>query len=181
MYLWPRLLFGVQNFCKNWNVVPYSYYDGKVLISDRWRSYETRKLKKCVFSIFFKSTLVVHFNEHVQNALKLVIVKRENFQQICTRFSRRTTKGRIIIISYSAKTMRLETKEVHNEKDILWLILPFGKNLKTEIGCYFLNLIGKNFPPRHKFHKLFNRNNEKISCSTVPNMKSAINVHKKSH
>ena len=65
VYFWPHLLFGAQNFCKNWNVVPYSYYDGKVLISYRWRSYITRKFKKSVFSIFFNSNLVVHLNEHV--------------------------------------------------------------------------------------------------------------------
>ena len=66
VYFWPHLLFGAQNFFKNWNVVYMvpiaSYYDGKVSISDQWQSYKTRKLKKCVFSIFFKSNLVVHFN-----------------------------------------------------------------------------------------------------------------------
>ena len=67
VYFWPHLLFGAQNFDKNWNVVPYSYYDGKVLISDQWRSCKTRKLKKCIFSnfFFFKPNLVVHLNEHV--------------------------------------------------------------------------------------------------------------------
>ena len=66
VYFWPHLLFGAQNFRKNWNVVPYSYCDVKVLISGWWRSYKTRKLKKFVFSNFFKSNLVVHRNEHVK-------------------------------------------------------------------------------------------------------------------
>ena len=65
VYFCPHLLFGAQIFHKNWNIVPYSYYNGKILTSDRWRSYKTWKLKKCVFSIFFKFNLVVHLNKHV--------------------------------------------------------------------------------------------------------------------
>ena len=53
VYFWPHLLFGAQNFRKYWNAVLCSYYDGKVLISDRWRTYKP-KFKKCVFSIFLK-------------------------------------------------------------------------------------------------------------------------------
>ena len=58
VHFWLHLLFRAQNLHKNWNVVPYSYYDSKVLISDQWRSYKTIKLKKCVFSIFLK----IHFS-----------------------------------------------------------------------------------------------------------------------
>ena len=65
VYFWPHLLFEAQNFCKNWNVVPYSYYDGKVLILARWRSYKTRKLKSVFLTFFYKSNSVVHHNEHV--------------------------------------------------------------------------------------------------------------------
>ena len=64
VYFWPHLLFWSPEFPQNRNVVSYSYYDGNVLISNRWRYYQTRKLKKSVFSIFFKSNLVVHLNEH---------------------------------------------------------------------------------------------------------------------
>ena len=40
-----------------------------------------------------------------------------------------------------------------------------------------MNLIDKHFPTRHKLHKLFNRNNVKISYSCLPNIKSIINSH----
>ena len=42
---------------------------------------------------------------------------------------------------------------------------------------FFLSLIDKHFPPHHKLHKLFNRNNVKISYSCLPNIKSIINAH----
>ena len=75
--------------------------------------------------------------------------------------------------------MRQETKEVHSEKDIIWLVSPFSKNVKTKLDSYFLKLIDKNFPPCYKFHKLFNRNNLKISNSTVSKMKPALYVQSK--
>ena len=49
----------------------------------------------------------------------------------------------------------------------------------TNVGRYFLNLVSKHFPPHHKFSKIFNRSNIKISCSCMPNMKSRINIHNK--
>ena len=49
----------------------------------------------------------------------------------------------------------------------------------TKIGKTFLRLIDKPFPPYHKLHKLFNRNNVKISYSCIPNVKSIINRHNK--
>ena len=52
-------------------------------------------------------------------------------------------------------------------------------NVATNVGRFFLNLINKHFPPQHKFSKIFNRNNMKISYSCMPNMKSRINIHNK--
>ena len=37
--------------------------------------------------------------------------------------------------------------------------------------------MGKHFPPHHKLHKSFNRNNVKISYSCLPNIKSIINAY----
>ena len=50
----------------------------------------------------------------------------------------------------------------------------------TKIGKSILRLIDKHFPPHHKLHKLFNRNNIKIGHSCMRNVKSIINKHNKS-
>ena len=52
-------------------------------------------------------------------------------------------------------------------------------NVAANVGRYFLDLVSKLFPPHHKFSKIFNRNNMKISYSCMPNMKSRINTHNK--
>ena len=41
----------------------------------------------------------------------------------------------------------------------------------------FLNLIDKHVPQDHKFHKIFYKNNMKVSYSCMPNTKSTINSH----
>ena len=62
-------------------------------------------------------------------------------------------------------------------RNIIWFNPPFSKTVSTNIGRYFLNLIAKHFPPHHKYRKIFNKNNIKISYSCMTNMKTIINSH----
>ena len=54
---------------------------------------------------------------------------------------------------------------------------PYSVNVKTNIGRIFLQLTDKHFLQHHKYRKLFNRNNIKISYSCMPNMASVIRNH----
>ena len=47
-------------------------------------------------------------------------------------------------------------------------------NVETNIGKNFLKLIDKHFPKTNKFHKMFNRNNSKVSYSCLPNFANMI-------
>ena len=49
----------------------------------------------------------------------------------------------------------------------------------TNIGKSFLTILDRHFPKSHKLHKIFNRNNVKISYSSMPNFGSIINSHNK--
>ena len=62
-----------------------------------------------------------------------------------------------------------------NRKNI-WFNPPYSINVKTNIGRIFLRLIDKHFPRHHIYHKLFNRNNLRIT-SCVPNLASVIRNH----
>ena len=59
------------------------------------------------------------------------------------------------------------------KRNMIWFNPPFSKNVATKIGRYLF----KHFPRDHKFLKIFNRNNIKVSYSCMPNIKSAINSH----
>ena len=47
------------------------------------------------------------------------------------------------------------------------------------MNSYFLNLIDNDTPPHHKFHKLINKINVKVSYNCMPNMQPVINAHNK--
>ena len=68
-----------------------------------------------------------------------------------------------------------EKKSQNHNRKAIW----FNRrvNVKTNIGRIFLRLINKFFQRHHKYHKLFNRNNIKISYSCMPNMESVIRDH----
>lgn len=65
----------------------------------------------------------------------------------------------------------------NRKRNILWFNPPHSEHVKTDVGRSFLKLIDKHFPPHHKYHKLFNRNNVKVSYSCMQNVKSIINSH----
>ena len=65
----------------------------------------------------------------------------------------------------------------HRGRSIIWFNPPFSSNVKKNVGKLFLTLLQKHFSRHHKYYKSFNKNNVKISCSCMPNMKSVIQNH----
>ena len=63
------------------------------------------------------------------------------------------------------------------KRQIIWFNPPYNKNVTTNIGKLFFNLIEKHFPKHNKLSKIFNRNNVKISYSCMPNMQNIIKQH----
>ena len=60
-----------------------------------------------------------------------------------------------------------------------WFNPPYSLNTQTNVARKFLPLIDQNFPPSNKLHKIFNRNNVKVSYSCLPNVSSIIKYHNK--
>ena len=65
----------------------------------------------------------------------------------------------------------------NRQRNIIWFNPTFNKNVKTNIARNFLCLIDKHFPPKHKLHKIFNRNTVKVSYSCMNIVKSIISKH----
>ena len=68
------------------------------------------------------------------------------------------------------------SKKVRQRK-IIWFNPPYSVNVETNIGKTFLKLIDKHFPKTSKFHKIFNRNNVKVSYSCLPNFEDMRKSH----
>lgn len=69
--------------------------------------------------------------------------------------------------------------QTKRRRNIIWFNPPFNRNVQTNIGRAFINLIDKCFPVTHKLRKIFNRNTIKLSYSCTPNMKQIIDGHNK--
>ena len=79
-------------------------------------------------------------------------------------------------LKYQANINTANNKK-QRKRNIIWFNPPYIKNVKTNIGKIFLNLMKKHFPSHQKFHKLFNKNTVKISYSVTRNIKTVINSH----
>ena len=73
----------------------------------------------------------------------------------------------------------MTTNTKNRKRNIIWFNPSFSLNVSTNIGKKSFSLLGKHFPKTHQLHKLFNRNNVKVSYSSLPNFKSVINGHNK--
>ena len=55
----------------------------------------------------------------------------------------------------------------------------FSRNVKTNVGKHFVKLLKKHFGKSHRYHRTFNKNNTKVSCSCMDNMTKTISSHNK--
>ena len=77
------------------------------------------------------------------------------------------------------QSLKSTTHKRKRQRNIIWFNPPFSKNVQTNIGREFRNLIQRCFPPNHKLTKLFNKNNLKLSYSCSLNIKQIIDGHNK--
>ena len=68
-------------------------------------------------------------------------------------------------------------KRKKRTRKILWFNPPYSKSVKTNVAGQFLKLIDKHFPKGSKLHKLFYKNNVKVSYSCMNNMNAIIKSH----
>ena len=65
----------------------------------------------------------------------------------------------------------------NRSRNRIWFNPPYSQNVRTNIAKSLLFLIDKHFPKSHKLHKIFNRNNLKVSYSCTTNMANIIKSH----
>ena len=80
-------------------------------------------------------------------------------------------------LHYSDKTKQDGTPKRKRSRNVIWFNPTFSKNIKTNIGKQFLNLIDTHFPPSSTLHRLFNQNTVKISYCCMKNIKTVISNH----
>ena len=77
-------------------------------------------------------------------------------------------------LKYHPSNENVSNNRRNRKQNVIWFNPSFSANVRTKVGNYFLSLIKKHFPLRHKFSKLFNRNTIKVSYSCMANIKAKI-------
>ena len=78
------------------------------------------------------------------------------------------------------KFAKSKPKSKRNRKrNIIWFNPPYNVAVTNNIGREFTSLIDKHFPPHHKYRKIFNRSNLRLSYSCTTNVKTIILNHNK--
>ena len=73
--------------------------------------------------------------------------------------------------------LKHKREKVTRGRKIIWFNPPYSSSVATDNGKKFFLLLDKNFPKTHKFYKIFNPNNVKVSYSSMPNISSIIKSH----
>ena len=117
----------------------------------------------------------------VESRLRQLSSNREIFEEAATQYQEALNKcGYNYKLSYAAPANENKSNSTSTRKrNIIWFNPPFSRNVSTNVAKYFLELINKHFPANHKYRKLFNRNNLKVSYSSMRNVKSIVNTHNK--
>ena len=73
--------------------------------------------------------------------------------------------------------MNQNNKRRNRSRKIIWFNPPFNANVNTNIGKEFLKIVRKNFPKRHRFNKIFNKNTIKVTYGCTQNIENIIKQH----
>ena len=68
-------------------------------------------------------------------------------------------------------------KRKNRPRNIIWFNPPYSADIETNVAKSFLKLIDKHFLKSHILHKVFNRNNVKVSYSCTSNLRNLIKQH----
>ena len=82
-------------------------------------------------------------------------------------------------LQYDKDAIQREGNNKRRKRNIIWYNPPYAKNVSTNIGRKFLQIIDKEFNKDHVLHKIINRNTVKVSYSCMPNIKAIIQRHNK--
>jgi hypothetical protein len=67
----------------------------------------------------------------------------------------------------------------NRKRNIIWFNPPYNEAVENNIGREFISLIDKHFPSLHKYRKIFNKSNLRLSYSCTSNVKTIISNHNK--
>ena len=126
-------------------------------------------------------TIINQISSMIQTRLSSLSCNAEEFANAEGEYSNALSlSGYAVKLVYSKKTDQTTSKEKRKRKrNITWFNPPYNVAVKNCIEKEFYQLIDKHFPKHHRYHKIFNRHNIRVSYSCTQNMKAVISSHNK--
>ena len=124
-------------------------------------------------------TIVKQIPLMIQNRLSSLSCNEEEFNNAKRDYSNALTlSGYETDLKFQNATQQSQAKR-KRKRNVIWFNPPYNEAVKTRIEKDFYQLIDKHFPKHHRYHKIFNRHNVRLSYSCTPNMKTIISSHNK--
>ena len=76
-------------------------------------------------------------------------------------------------------TPHIKADKKNRPRKITWFNPPFNHCVKSNVGKQFKQLVETHFPKYHRYNKLFNKNNLKLSYCSITNISQIISSHNK--
>lgn len=114
--------------------------------------------------------------ENINNRLSEISIDSKRFNEAIEPYQQAINSSGY---NYKLRRKTIVPIKKSRKRNIVWFNPPYDIKAKTNIGSEFLRIINTSFPSGHALHKLFNKNNVKLSYSCMPNMKTIIDGHNK--
>ena len=117
--------------------------------------------------------------EAINKRLSEISSDKDAFNEAAPLYQKALWKSRYVYnLRFNLAPQRVPNQD-RRWRNIIWFNPPFNRNVQTNFGGAFINLIDKCFPTGHKLRKVFNRNTVKLSYSFTLSMKQVIDGHSK--
>ena len=114
----------------------------------------------------------------VENRLRSLSSSKQIFDEAAPHYQEALDRcGFNHKLEYKNGTSQKKSGSRNRSRKIIWFNPPFSKSVSTNVAKEFLSLVNKHFSGNHKFKKIFNKNNLKVSYSCMRNIKSIVSAH----
>jgi hypothetical protein len=116
--------------------------------------------------------------KNINKRLSNISSDQETFDKVAHTYQEALQKSGYQYTLEYTKPNQQSTKR-NRRRNINWYNPPYSKNVQTNIGRKFLNIIRRNFHSKHPLTKIFNTNTIKLSYSCMSNIKNIISSSNK--
>ena len=122
-------------------------------------------------------SILKNIPENINKRISSMSSDQETFNKVAHTYQEALQKSGY---RYTMKYIKPEQKATKRIRkcNITWYNPPFSKNVQTNIGRKFLQIMKKNFHSRHPLYKIFNSNTIKLSYSCMSNIRNIVTNRK---